>query len=232
MEDFLKLHGGGEDYLMFTKEFLRIVVGKRTWKHNSFRTVLSSYCSASSEAFCLLTMENNYARWCSMIETEDYGDRGSTAPPPLYTNAGKSNRLNGKTKPFQGWTQEGYKRFDELYGIVKADRLKQSRLGFEEKLRKIIEEEEANKRQTNEAEEIDEGEVTYPSHDCDDVVQGMDMSHFSDDEEGGGAQENNNSDYTSQEEDDEENEDDDDEDDDQEHDEIDLNMEGNENDEF
>lgn len=183
MEDFLKLHEGGDNYMMFIKEFVRIVVGKNKWKNNAFRYALSSYCSASSEAFCLLTMENNYARWCGMVMEEDYGDKSHSAPPPLYTNAGKSNRNNGKTRPFQGWTVEGYKRFDELYSMVKNDRAKRTRTEFEEQLQKIIEEEEATKRQAKEEQHGDDGEeVAYPSHDFEDVVRGWVTNNFSDEE--------------------------------------------------
>jgi hypothetical protein len=172
MEDFLKMHEDHDIYLMFAKEFIRIVVGKKNWKHQCIRFKLSEFCSASGEAFCLLVLENNYMRWCGMIEADDYGDKGHTAPPPLYTNAGKSNRKNGTAKPFQGWTVEGYQRFDALYNLVKTDRAKYSRCHFEESLRNILQEENARKRQIAAEEEDDGEEVVYPSHDFDDVVRG------------------------------------------------------------
>jgi hypothetical protein len=93
MEEFLMLHQQeGGHYMMFAKEFVRIVVGKKKWRHQAFQYNLSEFCSASGEAFCLLILENNYMRWCGMVEANDYGDKNHTAPSPLYTNAGKSNR--------------------------------------------------------------------------------------------------------------------------------------------
>jgi hypothetical protein len=157
---------------MFTKEFVRIVVGKKIWKNNAFRLNLSEYCAASSEAFCLLVVENNYARWSDMVGSGDHGDKHNSASAPLYTNAGKSNRKNGAAKPFQGWTAEGYKRFDVIYNMVKADRGKDTRSAFEEELKRMVMEEYSKKRQAKKDDEEDGDEVVYPAHDFDDVVQG------------------------------------------------------------
>jgi hypothetical protein len=172
MEEFLKLHQEEEHYFMFVQEFVRIVVGKKRWTHQCFRLNLSEYCSASGEAFVLLTLENNYMRWSDMAETGDYGDKNHTAPPPLYTNAGKSNRKLGTARPFQGWSVEGYERFDVLHKLVLADRAKQSRCRFEEMLKNILMEENTKKRQRPEEEEDDGGEVVYPAHDFADVDRG------------------------------------------------------------
>lgn len=172
MADILKLHRDEEHYLMIAQEFIRIIVGKTKWKHQCFRDNISTFCSASGEAFCLLTLENNYARWCSMVDSGDYGDKEHTAPPPLYTNAGKTNRNIGMAKPFQGWSVEGYERFNELHKLVRVDRANRTRVKFEEKLREILAEENSNRRKTKISEEDDGEEVTYPAHDFADVVSG------------------------------------------------------------
>lgn len=190
MEDLLKLHQEEDHYLMFAKEFVRIVVGKSKWTHQCFRYNLSEYCSASGEAFCLLVLENNYMRWCGMIEAGDYGDKGHTAPPPLYTNAGKSNRNNGTAKPFQGWTVEGYERFDALHKLVRVDRAKKSRHEFEERLKEVLLQENSKKRKAKMDDEDDGEEVVYPAHDFDDVDRGGIRSSSTSNEdvaEGGGS---------------------------------------------
>ena len=158
--------------MMVAKEFVRIVVGKSKWKHQCFRDNLSKFCSASGEAFCLLTLENNYARWCGMVESGNFGDKDHTAPPPLYTNAGKTNRLIGMSKPFQGWSAEGYERFNELHSLVKHDRARRTREVFEEKLRAVLAEENSKIRKARIDEEDDGEEVVYPAHDFTDVVSG------------------------------------------------------------
>jgi hypothetical protein len=157
---------------MFTKEFVRILVGKKIWKNNAFRLNLSEYCAASSKAFCLLVVEKNYARRSDMVGSGDHGDKHNSASAPLYTNAGKSNQKNGAAKPFQGWTAEGYHRFDVIYNMVKADRAKDTRSGFEEELKRMVMEEYSKKRQAKKDDEEDGDEVVYLAHDFDDVVQG------------------------------------------------------------
>jgi hypothetical protein len=107
-----------------------------------------------------------------MVVSGDHGDKHNSASAPLYTNAGKGNRKNGAAKPFQGWTAEGYKRFDVIYSMVKADRAKDTRSGFEEELKQMVMEEYSKKRQAKKDDEEDGDEVVHPAHDFDDVVQG------------------------------------------------------------
>jgi hypothetical protein len=196
MEEILELNENWSVYHWFATEFVRVVVGKKIWKSHGFRSNLSGFCSASGEAFCLLVVENNYERWCSMVESGDYADKNSTAPPPLYTNAGKSNRQNGKAKAFQGWTMQGYQRFDELYHLVKLDRVSPSRVDFENSLRSLIADTYAQKKHASPQEEEDDGELTYPAHDFEDVTAGgLDLLQLSkednvDHEDDDGAQSN------------------------------------------
>jgi hypothetical protein len=172
MADYLQLNENWAVYHMFTKEFVRIVVGKKVWKNSAYRLNLSEYCAASSEAFSLLVVENNYQRWTDMVNSGDLGDKHNSASAPLYTNAGKSNRKNGKAKPFQGWTAEGYQRFDVIYNCVKADRASATRISFEEELKNLMMEEHSRKKQGKQNDVDDGEEVTYPSHDFDDVLPG------------------------------------------------------------
>jgi hypothetical protein len=134
-------------------------VGKKIWKNNAFRLSLSEYCAAISKAFCLLVVENNYAQWSDMVGSGDHGDKHNSASAPSYTNAGKSNQKNGAAKPFQGWTAEGYKRFDVIYNMVKADRAKDTRSAFEEELKLMVMEEYSKKRQAKKDDEEDGDEV-------------------------------------------------------------------------
>lgn len=172
MEKILGLSENMDSYLWFAQEFIRIVVGKKTWKSHAFRSKLSEFCAVSGEAFCLLVVENNYERWTSMCESGDYADKKSKAPKPLYTNAGKSSRENGTAKAFQGWTMEGYHRFDELYNAVKMDRMTEGRDYYEETLKALVAQNNTNERPSRLAEDSGDGEVIYPAHDFDDVVTG------------------------------------------------------------
>jgi hypothetical protein len=112
--------------------FLWDSCGKEVWKSNALHLNLSKYCAASGKAFCLLVVENNYAQWSDMVESGDHGDKINSASLPLSTNAGKSNRKNGAARPFQGWTAEGYQKFDILYNMVRANRARETRTGFKD----------------------------------------------------------------------------------------------------
>ena len=173
MEEFLEMHSGGAPYELFVKEFLKRVVGEKTWKSSCYRSLLSEYCTASGEAFALLTLENNYDRWEDMAKTGDYADKNGTAPEALYTNSGKSNNGKGAPKRFQGWSTDGYARFDALYNLVKLDRAKLTRTAFEENLKSDFEEEFAKKPSRPSLSKDDEDDSgAYPSHDFEDVEKG------------------------------------------------------------
>ena len=107
-----------------------------------------------------------------MVESGDYGDKDHTAPPPLYTNAGKTNQNIGMAKPFQGWSVEGYERFNDLHRFVRHDRQRKTREDFEDRLRAILAEENSKVRKPRIDEEDDGEEVVYPAHDFADVVTG------------------------------------------------------------
>jgi hypothetical protein len=90
VNEFLELNTKWKVYHMFIKEFVRIVLGKKVWKNTSYPSNLSEYCMASSEAFCLLVVENNYEWWTDMVRSGDQGNKHISAPAPLFTNAGTS----------------------------------------------------------------------------------------------------------------------------------------------
>jgi hypothetical protein len=107
MVEFLELNTNWKVYHMFIKEFVRIVLGKKVWKHNSYSSNLSEYCMASGEAFCLLVVENNYEWWTDMVRSGDQGDKYNSAPVPLYTNAWKSNQKKWGCKTISGLDSRG-----------------------------------------------------------------------------------------------------------------------------
>jgi hypothetical protein len=64
---------------------------------------------------------------------------------------------------FQGWTAEGYQRFDVLYSMVRADCARETRTGFEDELRRMVAEENSRKSQTKQNEEYNGKEIQYLS---------------------------------------------------------------------
>jgi hypothetical protein len=69
-----------------------------------------------------------------------------------------------------------YQRFDVIYNMVKADRVKEARSSFKEELERMVMEEYSLKRQAKKDDEDGGEEVAYRLHDFDNVVQvGIDV---------------------------------------------------------
>ena len=171
MEDFLELHEGAEIYHLFVKEFVRKVVGEKTWKNNCYRILLGEYCSVSSEGFGLLILENNYDRWISKVENPD-NDAPETRYTTLAVTSGGTvtSGARGSTRRFQGWSQEGYDRFKGIYNLVKADRAKKGRKKFEESLMESCKLDFAQKPKCKQASSVeDDGGEEYLPHEMDGV---------------------------------------------------------------
>lgn len=188
LPEFLELHEGREAYELFTREFIRRIVGEKEWLGNNYRALLSEYCTASDEAYGLLCIENNYDRWTYMQESKDYKDKSGNAPPALYTNSGNSTGGRGAPKKFQGWSMVGYKRFDTLHKMVKIDRAKLGRTAFEEAMKKFFEEDLVKRNKKRREPETDsDGDEIYAAHDFDDVDVGGGSSSSSDSDSEGGS---------------------------------------------
>ena len=136
--DVLQLSKGGEPYEWVCSKLLPCVVGVKNWKLGYLKEPISDVATCSDEAFLLLVLENNYSRWLSearWLKANRYKDEEAQAPKNYpeakYTNSGRSKK-NGRSKRNQGWSREGYVRFNELYSLVHADRLQRAK--FEQEL--------------------------------------------------------------------------------------------------
>jgi hypothetical protein len=173
LEQFLELHEGGDTYGLFLAKILPRIVGKCIWTSTSSKKQVSQFCTKSDEAFGLLLLENFYARWTWMWENGVLKDKNREAPLALYTNCGDTKGTGGSSnRKLEGWSRQGYERFNVLHGLVAQDRAKQSRVAFEEQIRVDMEHELASKR----IKKIQQMEVThvgsYPAHDFEDVIEG------------------------------------------------------------
>ena len=138
MDDLLLLSDGGATYKWMCAKFIPFVVGFKHWGRFYRTQQLSSLATCSDESFLLLVLENNYERWvdeAEWLETNKDKPKAERSPrhwaAAKYTNSGKS-QFNGRCRPCQGWSNEGYKRFNELHKLVKADR--KGREEFEQEL--------------------------------------------------------------------------------------------------
>lgn len=116
-------------YFYFFDNFLECVSGKRGWGKVKAVHLVSDYCSISDEAFTLLALENNWRRWSSKEK------RGKG----VYTASMQGNKM------FEGWSEEGLQRYNELYRLVKENRESEEGKKFERAFREKKQAELKNK---------------------------------------------------------------------------------------
>ena len=87
MTDILTLRSGVDTYGWFVSQFLPAVVGSRCWNANYRKNTISSFVTVSDEAFALVNMENNYARWQDMFIKQN---TKTSEVGALWTNSGES----------------------------------------------------------------------------------------------------------------------------------------------
>ena len=95
-------------YEKFVDYLLSAVVGKRIYKSQKHKALLSTYTTVSDEAFALIVVENNWERWVDMHEHNNFK---SSNIMPKFTNAGKTKySSNGSSNhKYKEWSAAGLK---------------------------------------------------------------------------------------------------------------------------
>ena len=105
-------------YFDFINYFVLAVVGKTKYRCDSCTRLLSNFATVSEEAFALLSLENNYDTWMDMGLT---GNTKISNVPRKYTNGGKSQGKIATSQHNRGWSDEGLRRFNELFDLVEKN---------------------------------------------------------------------------------------------------------------
>jgi hypothetical protein len=63
MEEILCVSTNAETYTWVCTDFMKCVVGYKMWTRRHYKETLSDLATCSDEAFLLLTLENNNAKW-------------------------------------------------------------------------------------------------------------------------------------------------------------------------
>lgn len=119
-------------YFAFIEYFVSGVVGKNVYKKNKCDKLLSQFTSVSNEALAILIFENNVDTWNDMAQNKITKNSNVYQK---YTNGGSSKAAVGSSRRYHGWSTDGLKRFNELFDIVKTDRLSPNAKVFEESFR-------------------------------------------------------------------------------------------------
>jgi hypothetical protein len=142
MQDFLKGRSNVEAYTVFFDHFVPCALKKTEWERRiavaGTQTESTDYFffTVSDEAFALLLLENSYDRWFDLYKNNEGSvmqQRGvkvrrfESDVPPLYTRGGiKYQNYQSKVGERKGWSDDGIRRFNELYLMVKQDRMANS----------------------------------------------------------------------------------------------------------
>ncbi len=130
-------------YFNFVEYFVSSVIGKSCFKQNCCDKPLSQYATISDEAFAILIFENNLDAWIDMGMRKD---TSGTEVPRKYTNGGKSKGEVASSQHNKGWSNQGLKRFNNLFDKVKENRSAPQAKVFEESFRSYCEEKASSKK--------------------------------------------------------------------------------------
>jgi hypothetical protein len=148
-------------YRDFCSFFVCGVVGIRRFDKNKCHKPYTEYTSISDEAFTVLTLENNWSRWSSMAESDNWKE--SDVPSEWTTSTdkrklnqqGKENDEEEETnKPqarrYRGWSAKGIARYNQLFNEIETERKKPEYVEFESYcMREFQEEAEEQGRSKN-----------------------------------------------------------------------------------
>jgi hypothetical protein len=111
MTELLLLCQGCEtEWFWFADNVVECVSGKRAWGKEKSTKVLAESVTSSDEAFALLILINNWDKWLAEEE------KPPRKTDPMYTGSTKGN------KKFQGWSDLGIAKYNELLEKVEQDR--------------------------------------------------------------------------------------------------------------
>jgi hypothetical protein len=166
LDDIMELSKDPDTYKWMCLKLLPFVVGHKIWIKQCYKSTISAIATCSDETFVLLTLENNYDRWqdeANWIVNNKHKDVKDQAKKVFatskYTNSG--TKKNGKSRPFQGWSQIGYRRFNSIYNEVSNDRKRRGQ--FEQELLASL---QSNVNTENEESDSEaEEEEIYPAND-------------------------------------------------------------------
>jgi hypothetical protein len=107
-----KLRAHKDTYYWLLNNFAPLVAGAETFKKQVKKVLPTVWCTASSEAFMVLCLENYYSN------VQDIATNSNGVRKPLWTSEGRGARRN------QGWSQTGIEKFDSYCRLVTANRVK------------------------------------------------------------------------------------------------------------
>ena len=137
LEDFLKMRtikdsSACRAFYFMADNFLKHVAGKKKWKKKKALSTVTNEMTVSDEAFVYLVLCNYWENWEDFSEGMPEADRW----PAKFTKRRTAHRKH------QGWSKDGFKKYNELHRLVQKDRQTTEGAEMEEEFSAKKEEEE------------------------------------------------------------------------------------------
>ena len=131
-------------YKDFCSFFVSGVVGIRHFDRNKCHIPYRQNATISDEAFTVLTLENNWARWSDMAASGQWKD--SDVPSKWTTSKDKrklikeqgddsdgdgSKSETPQARRYRGWSAQGIARYNQLFIEIRAERERETYSDFE-----------------------------------------------------------------------------------------------------
>jgi hypothetical protein len=131
-------------FFFFAREFLPCVVKRLVFRQKKHANKLSEFVTVSDEAFTLLLLENNVARWNAMF-LEGTKKSDDHMPTQKFQNAVSSEDKNGK----DGYGFRAVRRYNEYYDDIERARRDIDTESLEKELMERMESLETRKKNHN-----------------------------------------------------------------------------------
>jgi len=119
-------------FFFFARVFLPCIVKRLHFRQNKLECQLSEFVTVSDEAFTLLVLENNVARWNAMF-SEGTNKASHNMPPQKYQIV-KDDNTSGGGK--DGYSTQATRRYNDYFDLVEMKRRESKTLALEYEMMK------------------------------------------------------------------------------------------------
>lgn len=147
-----------EAFFFFAREFLPCIVKRLFFKQFKLVKLLSDFVTISDEAFTLLLLENNIARWNAMFAANT-NKADDTMPTQKFQAMPNDQQQSGGAK--DGYSLKAAKRYMEYFDYVEEARMNVARDSLEMELLRRMEDLDTGKNRGAKGRRKRDGELNY-----------------------------------------------------------------------
>jgi hypothetical protein len=151
-----------EAFFFFAREFLPCIVKRLVFRQFKLVNLLSEFVTISDEAFTLLLLENNVARWNAMFAAGK-NKADNTMPSQKFQPVSEQQQSGGVNK--DGYSLKAAARYMEYYDYIEKARMNVGRDSLEIELLERMDELDGGKHRDTKGKRKRDGELNYYNDD-------------------------------------------------------------------